>query len=387
MKKEHKTILIQILLFIVTFVSTTLAGAEWAYSKSIYIYTKEGFEINTNFGWNDFRLGMNFSIPFLFILTVHEFGHYFMALRHRVKSSLPYYIPTLPIPYLIPSFGTMGAIIRLRERVKTNVQNFDIGLAGPLAGFVAAIIIIAYGFFTLPPAEHIFDFHPEYKKYGLNYADHVYTDAYLGKFKPNDVQFGDNLLFYFFKQIVPDPSRVPNPHELMHYPVLMAGFLALLFTSINLFPIGQLDGGHITYGLFGEKRHRIIATITFVVLVLYSGLGLVKPSDPGEVLQWSIPLTLLFYFFCFGALKMSLENTIMITLLVFAVQLLISWLFPNLVGYSGWIFFIFLIGRFVGIQHPPSEIEQPLDPTRVALGWLALLIFVISFTPVPITFG
>ena len=202
-----------------------------------------------------------------------------------------------------------------------------------------------------------------------------------------DVQFGDNLLFYFFKQIVPDPSRIPNPHELMHYPVLMAGFLALLFTSINLFPIGQLDGGHITYGLFGEKRHRLIATVTFVTLVLYSGLGLVKPSDPGEVLQWSIPLTLLFYFFCFGALKISLENTIMITLLVFAVQLLISWIFPNLVGYSGWIFFIFLIGRFVGIQHPPSEIEQPLDPTRVALGWLALLIFVISFTPVPITFG
>ncbi|RAV98057.1 site-2 protease family protein [Pseudochryseolinea flava] len=385
MKKETKTILVQIFLFLFTFVSTTLAGAEWAYSKSIYSYTKEaGLGINTNFSWADFCLGMNFSIPFLLILTVHEFGHYFTALAYKVKSSLPYYLPVPPIPGL-PSFGTLGAVIRIRERVRTNVQNFDIGLAGPLAGFIVALIVITYGFLTLPPPEYIFQFHPEYKQYGLDYASHVYTPEYIEGKQIFDIKFGDNLLFYFFKHVVADPARVPNPHELMHYPVLMAGLLSLLFTSINLFPIGQLDGGHITYGLFGEKKHRLIATVTFVSLIFFAGLGSVKPTDSFDELQWSVPLTLLFYYFCFGALKTTTENTVMITLLVFAIQLVIGWLAPQITGYSGGMLFLFLIARVIGLYHPPSEIEQPLNRTRVILGWISLIIFVISFTPYPIS--
>jgi membrane-associated protease RseP (regulator of RpoE activity) len=384
MKKETKTILIQILLFVVTFVSTTLAGAEWAYSKSIYTYSeKDGIGFNTNFSWADFQLGLSFSIPFIFILTVHEFGHYFTAMAHKVKSSLPYYIPVPPNP-IIPSFGTLGAVIRIRERVKTNIQNFDIGLAGPLAGFIVAIVIIAYGFVTLPPPEYVYEFHPEYKQYGKDYASHVYTPEYMAEKKLMDIKFGDNLVFYFFKNYVADPERVPDPHELMHYPVLLAGFLALLFTSINLFPIGQLDGGHIAYGLFGEKKHRIIATTAFIGLIFYSGLGMVKVTDAAADLQWSVPLTLLFYYFCLGALKTSTENQVMITLLIFAVQLLLNWMMPQLAGNPGWLLFIFLIGRVIGVQHPPSEIEQPLSPGRVVLGWISLIIFVISFSPQPL---
>jgi membrane-associated protease RseP (regulator of RpoE activity) len=375
MKKETKTVLIQILLFIVTLVSTTLAGSEWVYSKSIYF--------SPDFTWQDFVNGLNYSVPFIFILTVHEFGHYFTARIHKVKSSLPYYIPVPPNP-IIPSFGTLGAIIRIRERVKTNIQNFDIGLAGPLAGFVVAIAIISYGFLTLPPADHIYEFHPEYKQYGKDYASHVYTKEYMEDKKLVDIQFGDNLIFYFFKTYVADPERVPNPHELMHYPVLLAGFLALLFTSINLFPIGQLDGGHIVYGLFGEKKHRIIATTAFIALIFYSGLGMVHVTDPQADLVWSVPLTLLFYYFCLGALKTSMENQIMITLLIFAVQLLLNWVMPHISGNPGWLLFIFLIGRVIGVSHPPSEIEQPLNSTRVVLGWLALIIFVISFIPQPL---
>src|SRR5262249_29617265 len=154
--------------------------------------------------------------------------------------------------FILPSIGTLGAVIRIRDHVRSNKEHFDIGLAGPLAGFIMALVVVGYGYFTLPPADHIFKFHPEYKTYGLNYAEHVYSEEYLkGAGKTGiDIQIGSNLLFKIFESFVPDKSRIPNSHEMMHYPVLLAGFIALLFTSMNLLPIGQLDGGHITYGLF-----------------------------------------------------------------------------------------------------------------------------------------
>ena len=161
MPKETRRILLQILLFIVTFITTTLAGAEWTHGRSIFM---------EDFGWNDFVGGMEYSIPFLLILTVHEFGHYFTAIYYNIKSSLPYYIPFPPLPF---SIGTMGALIRLRSKVPSKVQNFDIGIAGPLAGFAMAIIILFYGFTHLPSADYIFQIHPEYKSYGANYAEHV----------------------------------------------------------------------------------------------------------------------------------------------------------------------------------------------------------------------
>ena len=170
MNEERKRILIQVGLFIATFITTTLAGAESSYGRTIWV---DGYT------WNDFAKGLEFSIPLLLILTVHEFGHYFVAMYHKVKTSLPYYIPIPPIPFFLFNIGTMGAVIRLRSRPDTNVKNFDIGLAGPLAGFIMALIILFYGFKTLPEPEHIFQFHPEYKEYGLNYADHVYTKEYM----------------------------------------------------------------------------------------------------------------------------------------------------------------------------------------------------------------
>src|SRR6478735_8086245 len=199
MTKERRIVLIQIFLFIATFITTTLAGAEWTYGKSIY----------GEFTLSDFASGLPFSIPFLLILTVHEFGHYFTAMHHKVKSSLPYYIPIPPLPL---SIGTMGAVIRLRSKVYSKMQNFDIGIAGPLAGFVMALIVLVYGFATLPPAEYIFQIHPEYEQYGLNYADHVYQsrEGFI------DVTLGKNLLYMLFEQVA-DPARVPNIHEMMHY--------------------------------------------------------------------------------------------------------------------------------------------------------------------------
>lgn len=380
MRNEYKRILIQVLLFITTFLTTTLAGAEWCFGKSWMIYAADGIFINPDFGWQDFINGMQFSVPFLLILTVHEFGHYFTAMYHKVKSSLPYYIPFPPLPL---SIGTMGAVIRLRSKVPSTVKNFDIGIAGPLAGFIIALGVLFYGFATLPPAEHIFTIHPEYEQYGLDYARHVYV--------PNDsvlnVAMGRNLLFILFENVVADPARVPNVHEIMHFPFLFAGFLALVFTSLNLLPIGQLDGGHVLYGLVGFKKHRIIASVFFIAFIFYAGLGFeyIAPTQPAEDLVWTIPAYGLFLYLCFTGLQLPVKDTIMYTAVVFAAQYVMFFIFPGVTGYSGWLLFGLLLGRVLGIPHPPTEIEEPLDQKRKILAWIALLVFILCFTPAPIT--
>lgn len=367
MSKETRRIILQLILFVATFVTTTIAGAEWTYGKSVYV----------SFTWNDFVSGMHFSIPFLLILTVHEFGHYFTARKNQINSSLPYYIPIPPFPF---SIGTMGAIIRLRQRVNSLKVNFDIGIAGPLAGFVMALIVLFYGFMNLPPAEYIFEIHPEYEQYGLAYADHVYGS------QPNviDVVIGKNLLFLFFEKFVADPERMPNPHEIMHYPYLFSGFLALIFTALNLLPIGQLDGGHVLYGLVGYKNHKLIASGVFVVFIFYAGMGLVHPLQPTNDLILYVPAYVIFLVLCLRGLKLSTQNTVMIALLIFAAQFVWSWLQPSVNGFTGWLLFAFIIGRLAGVEHPRAEIEERLDTNRQLLGWIALIIFVLCFSPVPI---
>lgn len=367
MKRESRTLLIQGALFITTLITTTLAGAEWTYGKSIYM---PGYQ------WSDFLSGLSFSIPFLLFLTTHELGHYFTARYHSVSASLPYYIPIPPLPY---SIGSMGALIRLRQKLHSRRQTFDIGISGPLTGFVMALIILFYGFTNLPEPEYIFKIHPEYEQYGLNYANEVYKPSD----KIVDIVVGQNLVFLFFKEFVADPDRMPNPHEIMHYPFLFAGFLSLLFTSLNLLPIGQLDGGRVVYGLFGFKVHRIIASIAFVAMLYYSCIGVINLQDPPDDLIWWISGGALFLYTAMLGLGLPRKDTIMYALLILSSLLLISYLFPKVHGYSGWIVFVFLLGRFIGIQHPPTEIEEPLDSKRVVLGWVALIIFVISCSPSP----
>jgi membrane-associated protease RseP (regulator of RpoE activity) len=408
MPEERRRILIQIGLFIATFVTTTLAGTEWVYGKSIWL---GDFAWNDQYRWTDFVNGMYFSVPFLLILTVHEFGHYFTAMYHKIRSTLPYYIPFPPGIFLSP--GTMGAVIRIKDRVRSNREHFDIGIAGPLAGFVVAVAVIVYGFATLPPAEYVYQFHPEYEKFGLSYADSVYTRSYALKYTREqlelhkdelkltdeqlekakeqpigmDVQVGSTLLFEICKMFVADKSRIPNPHELMHYPLLLAGFFALFFTSLNLLPIGQLDGGHILYGLFGWRTHRRIASVAFVLLLFYAGLGTVRVGTPKEELPLVVLSSLgimVFYYLCFGALGGSRRDRGMYAVLMFAVQVLLTWVFPAVDGYPGWMLFAFVVGRFVGVPHPHSDIEQPLDTKRVILGWISLLVFILSFTPAPL---
>lgn len=368
MTRERRRILIQVGLFIITFITTSIAGAEWTVGKSIYV----------DFSWADFVTGMQFSVPFMLILTVHEFGHYFTARHYRVEATLPYYIPLPPIPF---SIGTLGAVIRLRDRVKSKKEHFDIGIAGPLAGFVMAMVVLWYGFTHLPPPEYIFQIHPEYQKYGLDYAEHVYQSGdYI------DIVVGGNLIMDFFSHFVADPARMPNPHELMHYPLLFSGFLALIVTSLNLLPVGQLDGGHVLYGLLGEKGHRTVASVIFLAFMFYAGLGLeyIQPSLPASELALNMLLYVAFLFFSFSRMGFTRRDTLMYAVIISAVQFATAYVAPGVRGYSGWLLFGFVIGRFVGIGHPPAQYEEPLDNSRKMLGWLALLLFIMCFSLRPI---
>jgi len=380
MSQNTKSYLLHSGLFVVTFITTTLAGAEWTSGKSVIHVADDGISFNQAYSWIDFSSGLPYSFCFLVILTAHEFGHYFTAVYYKVKTTLPYFIPLPPLPLML---GTLGALIRIKSPIRTTQQNFDIGIAGPLAGFVFSIGFLLYGFTHLPPPEYIFQFHPEYEQFGLEYANYVYTAAYMPP-GSMDIIIGKNLLFSFFEKFVADPARMPNAHEIIHYPFLFAGFLSLIFTSINLLPIGQLDGGHVLYGLVGGKLHRIIASVIFVLFLFYAGIGYISPFEPLDKLIYEIPLFVVFLFFALRGLGLNTRDNILAALAIFTVQYLIATFFPNFQGYSGWLLFAFIIGRFVGIQHPPCEIEQPLTEGRVVLGWLALLIFVLCFTPDPI---
>jgi membrane-associated protease RseP (regulator of RpoE activity) len=388
MNPRLKTGLIHGSLFIVTFITTTMAGAWWAFGRSIFVVDETGWGINRTYSWDDFTMGLPYSITFLLILTVHEFGHYFTAVYYRIKTSLPYYIPLPPLQYF---FGTLGALIRIKSRIYSKKQNFDVGIAGPLAGFAIAIVMMTYGFRTLPEPEYIFGIHPEYEQYGVNYADHVYSKAYLAEKQRADMIIGNNLLFWFFENYVADPARVPNHHELSHFPILFASFLALVFTALNLLPIGQLDGGHVLYGLVGSRRHRVIASVIFILFLGYATLGMLPPGANLDVMglftaphMAGIAIMIGLLFFCLKGLRVSTTSTLMVAIGIFTVQYVITWLSPTTVGYSGWLLFAIIIGRVMPVQHPPTEIEEPLTLGRQILGWIALIVFVICWTPNPI---
>lgn len=377
--KDFKTYFFHFILFAITFVTTTLAGTEWTYGKSIYHITDKGFFVNYDYSWQDFASGLPYSICFLLILTAHEFGHYFVALYYRIKVTLPYFIP-LPPGFML---GTMGALIRMKSPVRSTKENFDVGIAGPLAGFIVAIGFLWYGFTHLPPPEYIYQFHPEYQQFGLDYANFVYTSQFMPE-NTLDVVIGKNLLFTFFENFVGEAARIPNAHELIHYPFLFAGFLSLVFTSLNLMPIGQLDGGHVVYGILGFKWHKVVATVFFIGFLFYAGLGYVSPYQPTKDLVWTIPLFIGFLFIALKGLGFNQRDTLLASLAIFTIQYGIGYWWPTVKGYDGWLLFAFILGRFIGIYHPPSEIETPLNRPRILLGWFAIFVFIICFTPEPI---
>ena len=297
-----------LVLFVFTFFSTTIAGTGW---------------LNIDpYDLNNFKFGLTYSILILFVLSCHEFGHYFAAKIHKVKVTLPYYIP-FPFLFLNP-FGTMGAVIRMKSPSRTRKALFDIGIAGPVAGFVASLVILIYGMTHLPPFEYIYNIHPEYQATGIP------TEGF---------SFGPTLLYWGLGKLLTSSPAVfmPPMNEMYHYPFLCVGWFGLLITALNLLPVGQLDGGHITYALLGNK-HKIVARIFFVIML---GMGLAG----------LLPF--------FG-----------ITL--FAEYGLFNWLV--------WAMLIFFV---IKVDHPPINDPEPLGLNRKLWGLFALFMFVSSFTPAP----
>lgn len=353
-----------------------MAGSEWIYGRLFFV-NEDGIGWSKWLTKEKFLQGFHFSIPFLLYLTVHEFGHYFTALWYRVRVTLPYYIP---LWFGIDmSIGTIGAFIRIKGNIHSRRQFFDIGIAGPLAGFVVCFATLLYGYLTLPPIEYIFQIHPEYAKFGRDYALYAYNqDGYT-------IAIGKSLLILFFENfVVSDKSLIPNQYEMMHYPYIFAGHLGLVFTALNLFPIGQLDGGHILYGLLGEKKHRILAPVFFSLFLFFAGIGIISPSYETIDLLIYTPLYIGGLYLMFIRITSQSQTAFLLSMSIFAGQYVFSFFFPTVQGYSSWLIFCFIIARFLGVYHPAAADDTPIDLKRKILAYLAFFILIISFSFKPI---
>ncbi len=371
--KYKKIHIVQLILFIVTVIATTISGAEWMFGKSI-MYGE--VQLTTS----ELLSGLYFSVPFLSILTVHEFGHYLTAKYYNVKVTLPFFIPMWFGFIPAPSIGSMGAFIRIKSLIQSRKEYFDIGIAGPLAGFILALGVLTYGFTHLPEADHIFDIHPEYQEYGLDYEKYIYEQQEI------NFAVGDNLVMMFFRHFVADPDKVPNKYEMYHYPWLFAGYLALFFTALNLIPIGQLDGGHVIYGLFGYKNSRIVSRTLFLIMVTISGIGLLPSGPINSDFMINAVFYLLFLYLAFHHFERDLKKRALLIIWIMIIQVFTGKYFPHIEDYGLYMVFAFLIGRFLGIDHPKATIDKPLDLKRKIIGWIGLIVFVISFTPRPLYF-
>ena len=277
---------VHLALFLATVASTTLAGA------SHYQAFTGGYETTT---LPPFVLwhGLWYSVTILSILGAHELGHYYACRYYRVDATLPYF---LPAPFLT---GTLGAVIRIRQSIPTKPILFDIGVAGPIAGFVVTVPALFLGL----SLSHVLPL----------------PDDFVG------LSLGEPPLFRLAAWMVWDTA--PDGYSLNLHPVALAAWFGLLVTALNLFPIGQLDGGHIAYAAFGERSTRVtvVAASAVVLLTFYSS-------------SW------------------------------------IAWA----------VLTVIMLLKF-GPRHPRTlDHHIPLDRTRIRVAIFALVMFVLCFTPAPI---
>lgn len=363
---------LHILLFFATLAATTHAGG---------ILVGRALAYETWGAWWFVPDGLIFAAGLLLFLGTHEFGHYLTARRHGVNVSLPYFIP---LPFI--GIGTLGAVIRIREPVPSLRVLFDIGVAGPLAGFVVAFSILVFAFATLPGPEAVFDLpgHDALKEYVEQHG--AFPDDMPAEEGELVLMVGETLLYWLLSQFFPD---VPPMWEMYHYPLLFAGWLGLFFTALNLLPVGQLDGGHILYALVGHKWHRRLAR-SFVVLLLASGtVGFVSELAPTFVdlhpslgeLSWFI-LAAILYFYLTRVFEGDLRMIAPTLGGLIVVGLLAQYVIPALqgIGYTGWFIWCLLIVFMIRIEHPPVLREEPLTTGRKVLAFVGMLIFVLCFS-------
>ena len=365
-----RTAALHIGLFLITLVTTTLAGVQLT-RGGLGFLPLDVFALRGAALWSELQRGLWFSLPFLGVLTVHEFGHYFVARHNRVRTSLPYYVP-FPL-----GLGTFGAIIRIRDRIFSRREFFDIGLAGPLAGFLVAVPLLIYGFTHLPPLDYLFRVHPEYARFGADYARYVYPPGSAG------LTLAKPLLYQWLETAFADPARLPHANELLHYPVLLAGALSLFFTALNLLPMGQLDGGHILYGLLGLRRFNRLVLWLFIGFVFYAGLGLFSLGSDWQSWLYGGPVYAGYLALLFWRVLPTPRRGLLLAAGIWAAQLAVAELVPHVQGNPGWLVFGLLLGRLTGIYHPPAPDERPLSAGRRVLGWVMVAIFVLCFTPSP----
>jgi len=292
---DKDRIWLNVLLFVLTLISTyTMGVTTWSLS---YVYANaleagELLEISIQMLWDPqvVTLALMYMIVLCGILLAHEMGHYLTCRYYGLNATLPFFIP---LPNLI---GTMGAFIRIRSPITRKHQLFDVGVAGPLAGFILTIPAVAYGLAhaKVVPALPI----------------------------EESILFGEPLLFKLLEPLF--LGNIPPGHDIVLHPVGFAGWVGALVTALNLFPIGQLDGGHTMYALFGSRTRKLAP---FVIA---------------------------------------------------------AFVFMGIFFFAGWFIWAFLI-RILGFRHPPVQDEHvPLDPRRRLIAYLTLAIFVLSFIPAPI---
>ncbi len=246
---------VNLVLFILTLVSTIYAGAMYSYAGPIPETVMESLLFPLRY----METGIPFGLSLLAILLAHEFGHYLMGRYHKADVTLPYFIP-MPLSIL----GTMGAFIQLKSPPKNRRSLHDIGVAGPLAGLVVAIPILLIGLY-LSPVELIEPVTVPGQGFMLEGNSILYLAAkYIihGELLPAPESYGGvpPLLYWLRFVFTGYPAPFGMRDVLMH-PLAWAGWAGLLVTALNLIPAGQLDGGHALYVLFGRKARRALPFI------------------------------------------------------------------------------------------------------------------------------
>lgn len=283
---------LSLLLFVITVFSTLWVGAQYTY---YYKINGPGSEFTSSLGLmmqhpSMLLSGFPFTLTLLGFLMAHEMGHFLACQYYGIRSTLPYFIP---FPNLI---GTLGAFIRIRSPFENRKALFDVGIAGPIAGFVVAVpaLIMSLPFSKVTPM-----------KPGFSYF-----------------LFGESLMFKFVTRLF--GLHFPAGMDINYHPVAFAALVGFFATALNLLPVGQLDGGHIVYALFG-RRHRLVSKV-----------------------------------FVFGAIPL----------------LMFFW--------TAWVMWA-VIPLALGINHPPTlDDESPLGTKRKVVAVLGLVIFLLSFSPTPI---
>ena len=233
------------LLLLATFFTTLVVGAgmQFCFQNDLPLFSADESAYIPFFpiGWilsqpSRLLLGLPFSLSVLLILMSHEMGHYVYCLRNRVSATLPYFIP-VPTP-----IGTMGAFILIRSRIRSRMALFDIGIAGPIAGFIVAVVALFLGLALSRPLP-------------------------IG---PIEVQFGLPMIFSLAQHAIAAVASDPVHHlpvsSLSLHPIAIAAWVGMFATSLNLLPGGQLDGGHITYAV-APRLHRYSSVLAFGILL------------------------------------------------------------------------------------------------------------------------